>query len=140
MSYPTPIGEQLIEEYGCQDRDGPNGQRCQLILEHDPPHIAAIGGTIRGWLNGDEVDVLPPGLYRWAPSFPRDESEATQNEAPGYRLGRLSLMCWPVVGLRLRDQGRGGQSVADWSTKRSGRPPISCMKRRHMVRLTYLIW
>ena len=49
MSYPTPIGDQLVEEYRCQDRGGPDGQRCQLLIEHDPPHIASISGTVRGW-------------------------------------------------------------------------------------------
>jgi hypothetical protein len=72
MSYPTPIGDQLVEEYRCQDRGGPDGQRCQLLIEHDPPHIASISGTVRGWTDG-EAEV-PPGPYRWAPTFPRDEA------------------------------------------------------------------
>ena len=72
MDYPTPIGDQLVEEYRCQDRGGPDGQRCQLLIEHDPPHTASISGIVRGWVGGDEAE-LPPGPYRWAPSFPRDE-------------------------------------------------------------------
>ena len=73
MSYPTPIGDQLAEEHRCQDRGGPDRQRCQLLIEHDPPHIASISGTVRGWVDGDEAE-MPPGPYHWAPSFPRDES------------------------------------------------------------------
>jgi hypothetical protein len=42
MSYPTPIGDQLLEEYRCQDRGGPDGQRCQLLIEHDPPLISDL--------------------------------------------------------------------------------------------------
>ncbi len=73
MSYPTPIGDELLEEYRCQDRGGPDGQRCQLLIEHDPPHIASISGIVRAWDNsGDEAEV-PPGPYRWAPTFPREE-------------------------------------------------------------------
>ena len=73
MSYPTPIGDQLLEEYRCQDRGGPNGQRCQLLIEHEPAvHIASINGVVRGWLDGGEAE-LPPGPYRWAPSFPHEE-------------------------------------------------------------------
>jgi hypothetical protein len=73
MSYPTPISDELLAEHRCQDRGGPDGQRCQLLIEHDPPHIASISGTVRGWVDGDEAE-MPPGPYRWAPSFPRDES------------------------------------------------------------------
>ena len=73
MSYPTPIGDQLLEEYRCQDRGGPNGQRCQLLIDHEPAvHIASINGVGRGWLDGGEAE-LPPGPYRRAPSFPHDE-------------------------------------------------------------------
>jgi hypothetical protein len=73
MDYPTPIGDQLAEEYRCQDRGGPDGQRCQLLIEHDPPHIASISGIVRGWTDSGDEAELPPGPYRWAPSFPRDE-------------------------------------------------------------------
>ena len=72
MDYPRPIGDQLLEEHRCQNRDGPNGQRCQLLVDHDPCHIAAIGGKVCGWRDGDDAEVRP-GPHRWAPSFPRDE-------------------------------------------------------------------
>ena len=72
MDYPTPIGDQLLDEYRCTDDNGPGGQRCQLLVEHDAPHIASIGGVVRSWIDGDEAEV-PPGPYPWAPSFPRDE-------------------------------------------------------------------
>ena len=36
----TPIGDQLLEEYRCQNRDGPDGQRCQLVtLTTRPPGV-----------------------------------------------------------------------------------------------------
>ena len=73
MSYPTPIGDQLRDEYRCQDHGGPDGQRCQLLVEHEPAvHIASINGVVRGWLDGGEAEPST-GPYRWAPSFPRDE-------------------------------------------------------------------
>jgi hypothetical protein len=69
MSYPAPIRHPLVEEYRCQDCGGPDGQRCQLLIEHDLPHIASVKDTFVGWMDGDEV-ALPPAPYRWAPSFP----------------------------------------------------------------------
>ena len=51
----TPIGDELLEDYRCQNRDGPDGQRCQLLSDH-------------------EETELPRPPYRWAPSFPREES------------------------------------------------------------------
>ena len=73
MDYLAPIDDQLVEEYRCQDRGAPDGQRCQLLIEHDPPHMASISGIVRGWTDsGDEAEV-PPGPFRWAQSFPRDE-------------------------------------------------------------------
>ena len=69
----TPIGDQLLEDYRCQNRDGPDGQRCQLLIGHDLPHMASIFGTLHGWTNTGEATELPHPPYRWAPSFPRDE-------------------------------------------------------------------
>ena len=69
----TPIGDELLEEYRCQNRDGPDGQRCQLLSDHDQPHMASIFGTFRGWTNAGEETELPRPPYRWAPSFPREE-------------------------------------------------------------------
>jgi hypothetical protein len=61
------------EGYRCPDRGGPGGQRCQLLIQHEPAtHIASIRGVVRGWVDGREVP-LPPSPYRWAVSFPRDE-------------------------------------------------------------------
>jgi hypothetical protein len=48
MSELTPIGDQLLEEYRCRNRDGPDGQRCQLLVAHEPPHMASIFGTFHG--------------------------------------------------------------------------------------------
>ena len=73
MSDLTPIGDQLLEEYRCQDRGGLEGQRCQLLVEHDPRHMASIFGTFHGWTDGGETAELPGPPHRWAPSFPRDE-------------------------------------------------------------------
>jgi hypothetical protein len=38
----APIGDQLLEENRCQNRGDPDGQRCQLLIDHDPPHMASI--------------------------------------------------------------------------------------------------
>jgi len=45
MSDQTPIADQLLEGYRCQHRDGPDGQRCQLLVAHDRPHLASMFGT-----------------------------------------------------------------------------------------------
>jgi hypothetical protein len=73
MTSPTsPEGQ---DRYRCQDRGGPGGQRCQLLIQHEPPvHIASIGGVFRGWTDSSEVAELPPSPYRWFVSFPRDEN------------------------------------------------------------------
>ena len=73
MNLPTPIGDQLLEDYRCQNREGPDGQRCQLLIDHDMPHTASISGIVRGWDNSGDEAELAPGPYRWSPSFPRDE-------------------------------------------------------------------
>ena len=73
MNDAAPIGDQLLEEYRCQDRGGPDSQRCQLLIEHEPPHMASILGTIHGWTSAGEATELPLPPHRWAPSFPRDE-------------------------------------------------------------------
>jgi hypothetical protein len=73
MDYLAPIGDQLLGEDRCQNRGGPDGQRCQLLIEHDPPHMASISGIVRGWTDDGEAE-LPQGPFRWAPSFPRDEA------------------------------------------------------------------
>ena len=52
MSYPAPIRHPLVEEYRCQDCGGPDGQRCQLLIEHDLPHIASVKDTFVGWMDG----------------------------------------------------------------------------------------
>lgn len=72
MDYPAPIGGQLAEEHRCQNRRGPGGQRCQLLIDHDTCHSAAIGGTVYSWDAAGDAE-LPPGPRRWAPSFPRHE-------------------------------------------------------------------
>jgi hypothetical protein len=73
MSDQTPIADQLLEGYRCQHRDGPDGQRCQLLVAHDRPHLASMFGTLHGWTNGGETAELPRRPFRWAPWFPRDE-------------------------------------------------------------------
>jgi hypothetical protein len=35
-------------------------------------HIASIRGIFRAWIDGAET-TLPPSLYRWLVSFPRDK-------------------------------------------------------------------
>ena len=42
MDYLAPIGDELLEEDRCQNRGAPDGQRCQLLIDHDPPHMASI--------------------------------------------------------------------------------------------------
>jgi hypothetical protein len=73
MDYLTPISDQLLEEHHCQNRSGPDGQRCQLLIEHNPPHLGSIRGIVRGWTDDGEAE-LPQGPFRWAPSFPRDDA------------------------------------------------------------------
>jgi hypothetical protein len=70
----SPVSPEGQDRYRCTDRGGPGGQRCQLLIEHEPAvHIASIGGTFRAWIDGAET-ALPPRPYRWFVSFPRDES------------------------------------------------------------------
>ena len=70
----------LVEKYRCQDRGGPDGQRCQLLIEHIPPHIANVAGTIRGSVDGGEAE-LPPGPYRCSSTFPRDVKDRPRGRA-----------------------------------------------------------
>jgi hypothetical protein len=70
----SPVSPEGQDRYRCTDRGGPGGQRCQLLVEHEPAvHIARVGGASRGWLKGVEVP-LPASPYRWFVSFPRDET------------------------------------------------------------------
>jgi hypothetical protein len=65
---------EALDRYRCQDRSGPGGQRCQLLIQHDiPVHIASIDGTFRAWVDDAEA-TLPHSPYPWFVSFPRDES------------------------------------------------------------------
>jgi hypothetical protein len=61
----SPVGPEAQDRYRCPDRGGPSGQRCQLLIEHEPAtHIASIGGVFRAWIDGAET-TLPPNPYRW---------------------------------------------------------------------------
>jgi hypothetical protein len=86
MDYVAPIGEQLLGEDRCQNRGSPDGQRCQLLINHDPPHMASIRGIVRGWTDDGEAE-LPQGPFRWAPTFPRDEASEGQARPPSSRRG-----------------------------------------------------
>jgi hypothetical protein len=66
----------------------PVGQRCQLLIQHEPAtHIASIGGVFRGWIDGAGT-TLPPSPYRWFVSFPRDETAVSISKPGRRRRGR----------------------------------------------------
>jgi hypothetical protein len=65
---------QALDPYRCPNRNGPDGQRCQLLIEHPGPHIAQVGGVFRPWAYHGADTALPPSPYRWFYSFPRDET------------------------------------------------------------------
>ena len=56
------------DHYRCPDPGGPGGQRCQLLVEHDTPHIARIAGTVRAWSDGGEA-TLPHSPHRGSFAF-----------------------------------------------------------------------
>ena len=73
VRFGSVVGPEALDRYRCPDRGGPGGQRCQLLVEHDTPvDIASLGGVFRAWIDGAET-TLPPSLYRWFVSFPRDK-------------------------------------------------------------------
>jgi hypothetical protein len=57
MDYLAPIGDELLEDDRCQNRGAPDGQRCQLLIDHDPPHMASIRGIVRGWTDDGEAEL-----------------------------------------------------------------------------------
>ena len=84
----------LVGVPAVPDRGGPGHQRSQLLIEDEPAvHIASINGVVHGWTDAGEAE-LPPGPYRWVPSFPSNERSATQDEGARPRLpgGRLSFV------------------------------------------------
>jgi hypothetical protein len=74
----SPVSPEGQDNYRCPDRGGPDGQRCQLLIEHDPPvHLARIHGAYAGWDDdGTEVAQLPPTPL--VVSFPRGRGLATR--------------------------------------------------------------
>jgi hypothetical protein len=72
MDYLAPIGDELLEEDRSQNRGAPDGQRCQLLIDHDPPHMASIRGIVRGWTDDGEAE------HRRGRSAGRRPSHATR--------------------------------------------------------------
>jgi len=70
----SPVSPEGQDNYRCPDRGGPDGQRCQLLIEHDPPvHLARIHGAYAGW--DDDVAPKWPSCHppRWLSASPGDE-------------------------------------------------------------------
>jgi len=81
MDYLAPIGDELLEEDRCQNRGAPDGQRCQLLIDHDPPHMASIRGIVRGWTD-DGAAELPQGAVPLGADLPTRRGVGRTSQTP----------------------------------------------------------
>ena len=106
----SAVGSEAQDRYRCTDRDGPGGQRCQLLIEHNTPHTARIGGTLWAWSDGAE-ETLPHSPYPWFVSFPGtriSDSYPNSLRARSHRREVVAVAASPVASDVSRDHSPVG--------------------------------